>query len=352
MSSAPPAEVPAEVPAEIIARLRESRRVVITSHTNPDGDAIGTELGLARLLRGLGKHVQVWNRDATPSIFAALDGADRIHVGESSPHGDDRVDLVVFLECPTLERCGLEAALAGLPAINLDHHLGNAGYGAVNWVDTRSPAVGEMVFRLAEAMGLAVDATTADLLLLALVSDTGSFKYSNATPEAFEVASRMVRAGASPERVARVLYDQRPLASLRLLAEATASLELAADGAIATVLLTKEMESRAGAARGDSEGLIDNFRSLDGVQAVALLRQIEGGQVKVSLRSRGLVDVERIARGRAGGGHRNAAGCTVAGRIEEVRRELARELAVELSRSLDLAPGSSPPPASRAEPAP
>lgn len=322
----------ARPPTELIELLRASRRIVITSHTNPDGDAIGTELGLARLLRGLGKQVQVWNRDPTPPIFATLEGAEHIHVGESPPVELDRVDVVVYLECPTIDRCGLDHLLGRRPGINLDHHLGNAAYGVVDWVDTRAPAVGEMVFRLAETMELEVDATTADMLLLALVADTGSFRYSNATPESFEAAAAMVRAGASPERVARVLYDQRPIASLKLLAEVTASLELAADGAVATALLTREMSARAGAGRGDSEGMIESLRSLDGVQAAGLLRELDDGRIKISLRSRGLIDVERVARRHAGGGHRNAAGCTVDGQIEEVRHQIASELATAVEQ--------------------
>lgn len=318
MTSAPP--------EELVRMLRSARRLVITSHTSPDGDAIGTELGLARLLSRHGKQVQVWNRDPTPAIFSALDGADAIHVGGSPALDLDEVDAVVFLECPTLDRCGLERELGALPGINLDHHLGNSCYGVVNWVDSAAPAVGEMVFRLAEAMELDVDPITADLLLMALFADTGSFRFSNATPEAFESAARMIRVGGSPERAARVLFDQRPLAALRLLAEITASLELAADGTVATALLTPDMSARAGAGRGDSEGMIDHLRSLDGVQAVALLRVLDDGRVKVSLRSRGAIDVEQVARRHGGGGHRNAAGCTVDGAIEDVRRRFVGDL--------------------------
>jgi bifunctional oligoribonuclease and PAP phosphatase NrnA len=319
-------------PDVLVARLREASRLLLTSHTSPDGDAIGTELGLARLLEDMGKGVTIWNRDPAPAPLSGLSGADRIHVGETPPAGfPERFDTVVFLECPSIDRCGLEDSLSGLPSINLDHHLGNQLYGDLNWVDTTAPAVGEMVFRLAETMHLRIDETAADLLHLALVSDTGSFRYSNATPEAFESAARMVRAGASPERVARTLYDQRPLASLKLLAEVTSALELSAQGAVATVVLTRAMFERAGAGKGDSEGLVDTLRSLAGVEAVALLREIGERELKVSLRSRGRIDVESIARRRGGGGHRNAAGCTMSGEAEALRAELAVELEAALA---------------------
>jgi phosphoesterase RecJ-like protein len=325
-------------PSELLDRLRSHRSFLLTSHTNPDGDAIGTELGLARLLEGLDKEVVVWNRDPTPALFAGLAGADRIHVGETPPDGfPHRFELVVFIECPGTDRCGLADQLAGLPSLNLDHHLGNQQYGVVNWVDTTAPAVGEMVLRLAEAMALELDATTADLLHLALVSDTGSFRYSNATAEAFESAARLVRAGASPERVAGILYDQRPLTSLRLLAEVTGALELTCSGAVATAILSRAMFERAGADRGDTEGLIDHLRSLAGVETVALLRDLVASEaregspgecpIKVSMRSRGTVDVEQVARRHGGGGHRNAAGCILHGELETARRQIAADLA-------------------------
>ena len=308
------ATTPAKAPEELLSAIRQGNRFLLTSHVNPDGDAIGSELGLARLLRGLGKGAVVWNRDATPTVLAALPGAERIHVGAEAPTGyPEKFDAVVTLECPSLDRCGLEDRLGDLPLVNVDHHLGNQHYGGVNWVDPAAPAVGVMIFRLAQGLKVTVDEDTADALLLALVSDTGGFRFSNATPEAFEAAAELVRAGARPAQISRWLYESRPAATLRLLAEMLGSLELSAGGRVATALLTAEMYERAGASHGDAEGLIDHPRSIAGVEAVALVREVDGGGCKVSLRSRGEVDVERIARHHGGGGHRNAAGYSVEG---------------------------------------
>lgn len=300
-----------KAPEELLRTIRGGNRFLLTSHVSPDGDAIGSELGLARLLRTLGKGAVIWNRDETPTVYRALPGAERIHTGAEPPSGwPDKFDGVIVLECPGIDRTGLEEHLLERPLVNVDHHLGNQHYGAVNWVDPTAPAVGEMIFRLAQGLRIELDADTANALYLTLVTDTGGFRFANATPEAFEAAAALVRVGARPDEVARWLYDSRSLASLRLLAEMLGSLSLHADGRIATAQLLPAMYQRAGAGPADAEGLIGYPRSIAGVEAAALARELPEGGVKVSLRSRGEVDVERIARHHGGGGHKNAAGYT------------------------------------------
>src|SRR4051794_30611059 len=144
-----------KAPEDLLRRIRQGNRFLLASHVNPDGDAIGSELGLARILRQLGKGAVVWNRDETPTVYRPLPGSDRIHAGALPPAGfPEKFDGVIVLECPSLDRTGNEEALngAGLPLINIDHHLGNKHYGVVNWVDSAAPAVGEMVFRLAQGL--------------------------------------------------------------------------------------------------------------------------------------------------------------------------------------------------------
>src|SRR5579864_4522587 len=330
-----------KAPEDLLRKIRQGNRFLLTSHVNPDGDAIGSELGLARLLRRLGKGAVVWNLDPIPAIYRPLPGSDRVHSGAEPPAGfPEKFDSIVVLECPSLDRTGLEqhlsspALVAALPLINIDHHLGNQHYGAVNWVDSAAPAVGEMVFRLAQALKVALEPEIASCLYLTLVTDTGGFRYSNATPAAFEAAAALVREGAHPEQVAQWLYESQPVAVVRLLGEMLQTLELLHGGRIATVRLDPEMFARAGAAAGDSEGLIDTPRSIAGVDAVALVRRREDGSHKVSLRSRGEVDVEKIARHHGGGGHRNAAGYSLsggeAGSTAEVEREAVSEIAAAL----------------------
>lgn len=323
-----------KAPEDLLRRIRQGNRFLLTSHLNPDGDAIGSELGLARLLRGLGKGVVVWNHDPTPSVYRPLPGSERIHVGEEPPAGfPDMFDAIIVLECPSPDRTGLEKFLPERPVINIDHHLGNQCYGAVNWVDSAAPAVGEMVFRLAQGLKVSLEPEVAACLYLTLVTDTGGFRFSNATPAAFEAAAALVREGAHPEQVSQWLYESQPLGAVRLLGEMLQSLELHEGGRVATGRLTRAMFEKAGAAPGDSEGLIDSIRSIAGVDAVALLREKEDGAHKISLRSRGEVDVEKIARHHGGGGHRNAAGFTLEGDGEELRRQVAAELGAALGQA-------------------
>ncbi len=311
--------VPSPPPERLVGLLEEAENVLITSHIHPDGDAVGTSLGLARILESLGKTSRVWLRDPPPSIYQALPGASTIHLGPDPPVGyPESYQRVVVLECPTLDRSGLEEHLRLAPLLNIDHHLGNSFYGEDPWVEPAAPAVGEMVLRLADALGAPIDAETATLLLVALVTDTGGFRFSNASPAAFRAAARLVESGAKPERVAQWVYESQPPATIRLMGQMISSLRLHGDGEVATAWLTPAMFEASGAAPGDAEGLIDIPRSIAGVEVVALLRNLEEGQVKASLRSRGRANVELVARGFDGGGHNNAAGCKLTGTPEEV----------------------------------
>ena len=314
--------------------LAEARRVLLTSHRNPDGDALGTGLGLARILRADGRRVTLWYNDPVPPTYRRLPGATEIHVGQTPPAGfPEEFDLAVVLECPTLDRTGLEEHLAKLPLINIDHHLGNSNYGVASWIDTAAPAVAVQVAALARRSGWTIDALAANCLLVGLTTDTGDFRFSNATPHAFAAAAELVAEGASPEVVSHWIHESRSEGSVRLLGELLRTLSLHEGGTIATVVLTREMFDRAGAAPGDSEGLVDTPRSIAGVEAVALLREVGDGAWKISLRSRGAVDVQAIARRYEGGGHRNAAGCKAIGSLDELRIRFA----AELGRAVDAA---------------
>ncbi len=316
-----------KAPEEVLQTIRKGNRFLLTSHVNPDGDAIGSEVALARILRRLGKGAVIWNLHPTPNLYRCLPGSDRIHGGSEPPAGfPDMFHGIIVLECPSLDRTGLEEHLGALPILNIDHHLGNQHYGAVNWVDSAAPAVGEMVHRLALGLRLDLDPDTVTCLLLTLVTDTGGFRYSNASSLAFETAAALVREGARPEQVAQWLYESQPPGSLRLLGEMLRTLRLDCDGRIASALLLAEMYQRAEAEAGDAEGLIDYPRSIAGVEAVALIKELGQGRYKISLRSRGEVDVEKVARHYGGGGHRNAAGCEIEGELETVREQVIRDL--------------------------
>jgi phosphoesterase RecJ-like protein len=316
----------------LLRAIHQGQRFLLSGHANPDGDSVGSAIGLARILRGLGKGAVVWNRDATPEIYRHLPGAQSIHVGETPPAGfPEAFDTVIALECPTLDRTGLEEALGELPVLNIDHHLGNTEYGLQNWVDTAAPSLGEMIHRLSRQLNATLDADTATCLYLTLVTDTGGFRFANATELAFTAAAALVHEGARPQQVSEWLFESRPEGAVRLLGELLGSLQIHAGGRVATALLVPAMFERAGATAADTEGLIDYPRSIAGVEAVGLVRQTGEGQQKVSLRSRGSIDVQKLALQHGGGGHKNAAGYAVGGDPEGVRGAVAEALAAALA---------------------
>ncbi len=312
-----------------LARLRRASRVLLTSHAAPDGDALGSELGLAEVARALGIAVTIVNRDPHPAPLGFLPGLETIRVEAELPAGFEReFDLAVLLECPGLDRPAL-AGLERLPLLNIDHHLENARYAEVNVVDEDAPAVGEMVLAIAEAAGVAVTESMATNLYAALVTDTGDFRYSNATPRAFAAAARLVTAGARPAQIAEALWEHNPERVVRLTAEVLGTLELLAGGRLAVISCDRAMLEHAGARPEDTENLINIPRGIDGVRVAVFFKALKDGAVRVSLRSRGDVDVQGVAKAFGGGGHRNAAGCTIAGTVAEARpRLLAAALSV------------------------
>ncbi len=302
-----------------VERLARAARALITGHQRPDGDSLGSQLALAELAGALGVATVVVNHDPAPSTLADLPGAALVAVGASLPSDfPDRFDLVVAVECPELERAGFDG-LDRLPILNIDHHPANPLYGEVNYVDVDAPATGEMVWRMFRAAAIEPSAAVATNAFVALSTDTGDFRYGNATGRAFRAAAEMVDAGASPTAVAQWVHGRRRAAAVHLLGAALSTLRLEADGRIAVIELDEEDFRRAGASPEDTEDIVNHPRAIDGVRAVVFLKQWERGVVRVSLRSTGAVDVRRIAERLGGGGHANAAGCTVRGDLASTR---------------------------------
>jgi phosphoesterase RecJ-like protein len=248
---------------------------------------------------------------------------DRIVVADDLP-GDfpEKYDLVITVECPQLERSGFEG-LTRRPILNIDHHPDNPAYGVVNYLDDQAPAVGEMVWRLFSEIGVLPSPTAATNMFTALSTDTGDFRYSNATGRAFRAAAEMVDAGAQPPAVANWIHNNRSLASVRLLGESLRTLRIICDGRLALITADQGAFQRAEAGAEDTEETVNIPRSISGVQAVAYFKQWEPGVVRISLRSRGAVDVRRVAASFGGGGHPNAAGCTVKGELADVEEKVA-----------------------------
>jgi len=262
----------------------------------------------------------VWNRDETPTIYRPLPGSERVHNGPEPPAGFPEVfDAIIVLECPSPDRTGLEEHLGALPVINIDHHLGNQHYGVINWVDTAAPAVGEMVYRLAQSLKLALEPETASCLYLTLVTDTGGFRFSNTRPHTLRVAADLLETGVDPEQIYLEVYARAPEGRPRLFAEALQTLVVEPEYGLAWVTVPPGAIERHNVSSDDLDGVVEFPRSIQGVRMALLFREIAQGRVKVSLRSVGDVDVARFAKGYGGGGHTKAAGLSLVGSLAEVQ---------------------------------
>ena len=313
---------------DVCDQLRRHQRIVVTSHVRPDGDAIGSALALASALRAIGKDACVINRDAVPVPLTEFPGTADIVVAETVPAD---TEALVVLECGDLERTGL-GGLDHCAIINVDHHAGNTGYGETRWFDATYAAVGEMVFEIIDELGAPMTPDMATQLFVAIVTDTGSFRYPGVSPRTFAMSGRLVAAGADPVLTARRLYDSNTLGRLRLQGAVLQTLEILASGRLALLHLYEATLASAGATPEDTDGLINLPLSVKAIQLVVFFKQAGDGTYRVSFRSKGRIDVGAIARGFAGGGHKNAAGCTIAGELPHVRETVLARVMPELAK--------------------
>jgi phosphoesterase RecJ-like protein len=283
-------------------------------HVHPDGDVLGTLLGLGLALEGAGWSVTFAGPHPVPEVLGFLAGAERWEVWSRAPR---TWDVLVLTDCPNHDRT--EGLLAGArgpgsAVLNIDHHPDNRRYGTIDWIDPSAAATGEMVFDLIVALGLPITPGIALDLFTALHTDTGSFRYSNTTARTFRIAAELTALGAEPALVSDRLYQRRPAAALRTLGEVLRRVDVSPDGRIAWLSLPRGIASDAFVS---AEDLVTYPRSIEGVKVAVLLREEGENLVKASLRGKGDVPVNRIAHRFGGGGHENAAGCTVRGTLEE-----------------------------------
>ncbi|MEW5795454.1 MAG: bifunctional oligoribonuclease/PAP phosphatase NrnA [Candidatus Zixiibacteriota bacterium] len=307
--------------------LEQCRRPLVVSHIDPDGDAIGTQLAFGSYLQAIGKSVNMLRESDVPAKYLFLPGVEQIAVAG----GIDQTvsyDVAVVLECPSLNRLGTVARFIGeaTKVINIDHHPENELQADVSWVDVKASSVGEMAYDYFRQVGFEIEADMATNLYAAILTDTGRFRFESTTPHTLAVAGDLVRAGADPRMICdRVYYDVDP-AVMKLTGRLLSALEYYGDGRICIMPLTRQMLVETGASIANTEGLVDYAMYTRGVQAGALLRELENGHTKVSLRSRNSFDIAAIAGLFGGGGHPNAAGCTVKLPLELAKREIVRLL--------------------------
>lgn len=303
--------------ADIAALLRGARKIGVVSHLRPDGDALGSVLGLALSLEAAGKEVVCINQDGVPWHLSFMPGSGRI----SQPDGKVLdIDVAVALDTATKDRIGpdcLHAFSAATTLVNIDHHPSNPRYGDLNYVDGKAPAVGEIIFDFLTAEGFPFTDAVRDNLFVAISTDTGSFQYSSTTAHTHEVIAAMMRQGLDSARLASLLYSQNPMRRVELLRTMLNEMQFRANGRIASWNYTQATKQRIGVQPGDTEGLIDNLRSIDTVVAAVIFEETRDGTIRVSARSKDdRVDVSAVCAQFGGGGHRLAAGATLQPPIE------------------------------------
>jgi len=310
----------AERIAAILKVIGEGERFLVCSHAGPDGDAVGSMIAMGMLLEGLGKRAHLVSADRVPVVHRWLPGADRI---EKALRVHGPYDAVILLECDGLERTRLQG-LEKFFQVNIDHHASGVEFADVNWIDHEAACVGEMVYRLFKAAGVALTPDAANCLYTTVLTDTGGFLYGGTRASTFELARELTLAGADPIRVAQQVYFSTPMSKLLLLGAALRNLHR--EGRVAWLWITHEDMMRSCAAEEDCEGIVNYALSIAEVEAACFLRQLEEPRVRVSLRSKGRVNVAAIAERLGGGGHENAAGCTLDGPLVRAKEQIVAEL--------------------------
>jgi phosphoesterase RecJ-like protein len=308
---------------QICEAIHARQRFLISSHARPDGDSIGSQLAMAYALEALGKEVRLVNADPAPTHYMDFPGVDRIEIARAMERTD--AEALIVMESGDLTRTGV-SGLEGRFTINIDHHQGNTHYGAINWVDESAAACGEMVFDLIEALGVPLTIEIATHVYLAILTDTGSFHYSNITPKTFGIARRTVEAGVNPAAMARRVFDQNSFGKLKLIGALLAEMDLLDNGRLAAMYLNDDIMNATGTTYNDTEGLINLPLTAREIQAVVFFKLGADGDVHVSMRSKYDVDVRSVAARHGGGGHKNAAGFKVPGPLPAVRDGILAEL--------------------------
>jgi phosphoesterase RecJ-like protein len=305
----------------VLEVIREHKTFCIVGHMRPDGDCIGSQLGLALALRNEGKRVTVWNQDAIPLKYKFLVGDGLIE----KPQRGKKFDCVIATDCASYERLGTvgDCVKQRKVLINIDHHATNPRYGDVNWVSPREPSTGELIYRLLKVARWPITPPIADLLFAAISTDTGSFQYPNTRPGTFHAGAELVTRGANLAKICDEVYQSYPLSRAKLLKHVYSKFRLTDNDRIAWLWLKKKDFTRTGAESDDTEGLIDHLRAIEPVVVACVFEEIEPEMTRISLRSKSdRVNVSEICGQFGGGGHPAAAGARIPGKPLSVQRKV------------------------------
>jgi bifunctional oligoribonuclease and PAP phosphatase NrnA len=309
---------------DVLAEINRRQRFVVTSHARPDGDAVGSVLGLVKILRSMGKQADPLLHDPVPQIYKCLPGADSVMIVDEVGSG---YDAAIILECDSVERTRLRG-LDSLFLINLDHHNSAKQFADLNWIEQDASATAELVYKLARTAEVEITPEIATCLYTAVLTDTGSFCYAGTDDDTFELAGELVRAGADPVGIAQNVYFANPATKMFLLGAALSRLTV--DGNLAWMHVSREDMAKTHAAAEDCEGVANYALGIHGVEVAAFFREMEDGRFRVSLRSKGAVNVARIAEKFGGGGHTCASGHAIDGPLSSATRNVLDLLRTEL----------------------
>lgn len=306
--------------------IKRSGSFIITSHIDPDGDAIGSQLAIASILRRLGKSVKVISEDPVPDTYRFMEGSGEVVTSQAGP-----ADVAIVVDAAALHRVGWVSELVKQCGriINIDHHQSNQNFGDINLVVTHAGAAGEVVYNLSRVLDVELEPAEAEAIFVAILSDTGCFRFPNTTSDTLRVAAALVDSGASPYRAGSEVFWKRTDAGLKLLSRALGSIEVTNDGSIATMEITQRMYEETGASPRETEGFANYPRSIKDVKVGVLIREVEKGRFRVSLRSREDFPIAEVAKSFGGGGHPTAAGCRIEGDLETVKTKLRERISAK-----------------------
>lgn len=305
--------------SQVVELIENKQNFAITTHVRPDGDGIGSSLGLFWLLRSLGKQAVVIISDGIPATYRSLPGTDEIvHVKELSA---DEYDAVFVMECSDIDRPGI-INLDKQFVVNIDHHATSEHFGSINWIDPTASAVGEMIYNLCKAIGGRISREIAECLYMALVTDTGSFHFPNTTDRTLKVASELVKAGVKPAKISEAVYNSYPWSRIELMSKVLATVKRDPSGRVAWMRQTLEMRHSSGMMDGDNNGFVNIPLAAKEILASIYMREVTPNFFRVSLRSKGTINVARVAEQFGGGGHKNAAGLRIEGDWDECERRI------------------------------
>ncbi|PIU42160.1 MAG: hypothetical protein COS99_01725 [Candidatus Omnitrophica bacterium CG07_land_8_20_14_0_80_42_15] len=303
----------------------------ITTHINPEGDSLGSQLALCQLLEKMGKKAIMINDHKVPGAYQFLPKSDSIRTRIDK---NIDYDVAVVVDAPNLDRIGRarEVLHDGKLILNIDHHISNTNFGKINWIDAKACSCGEMIFELYKHMDCEIDKDIATNLYVAILTDTGSFKYSNTTSRTHKIASELIEYGLDINKIQENIYERKNLGEIKLLGLALSGIQTDATGKIAYVAVTNNMAEECGVDLKGTEEFVNFPRAVDGTEVALFFREEKDDKIHVSFRSKSSVDVNKIASAFGGGGHIKAAGCLTKGTIDEVKERVLAETAREIAQ--------------------